>query len=292
MIEFEFVLPILVILFGALATYVMQKLMDRNEVFRHSVEAFLLDELGLDPAEQPLEAQTDKMSANDFYQLQQHNNLVVGADALLGKGKLREIRYLLRQFTQSPAIIPPELKVQCKKFAEHYEQYASLLQKLHGVQRALKSGKTELIDDQLITMVPVENPILVVKQYQQSGHWHAIPCSSHITDKNSLLSWLLLRPVHPLQKDQFLNPKTYNNLPTRYVWHELTPDYCVAQELVEKAALLRVQAQELQGAWQEIANNQCTPRQLPQSFFAVTEHESSYKNDTLRRARCSVAFSS
>ncbi|EHL29830.1 hypothetical protein [Legionella drancourtii] len=302
MIEFEFVLLVSAILFPVIITYVVQKFFERNTAFRNRVEVFLLDEWAIDPVDRHLDewdtellaydtSEQRRMTAENFSQLQQHNKKIMGEDALLGKRKLREIRYLLRQFAESNATIQPELKALCKKFAEQYEQYASLFKKLQIVRSALMTGRNELIDDQLIIMVPVENPILVVKQYLQDKHWYVVPTSSQITDKDSLLSWLVLRSIHPLHKDNFLKPKPYNNLPTRYVWHELTQDYCLAQELVEKAAILRAQAKTLGNAWHEIKKNQPKLSQTPQSFFAATDNELPRMNDAFRTAINNAAFS-
>jgi len=95
-----------------------------------------------------------------------------------------------------------------KKIMEQYQKLAS----------ALAAN-----EDQLITLTEFEDNhtiILLVKQYcDPDNNWQAVPNGTVKTSLENAQKWFLESSKHPLDNDDILNPRNYNGLDTRYVWH-------------------------------------------------------------------------
>lgn len=91
------------------------------------------------------------------------------------------------------------------------EQYDNLMERL------------EATDDQLMTGMDFEDEeiILFSKQYldQESSNWLAVPAATQKTTQGHIESWFTKNLSHPLTRDNVIDPKTYTNRPTRYVWY-------------------------------------------------------------------------
>lgn len=132
-----------------------------------------------------------------------------------------------------------DIKNQIELLKVRSKQYEDLSTRLASIKDALAKGDLSKIEDQVIAHNDITIPILLVKQYEESGSWHSVPANGYVTDKESILTWLKTNPKHPLNREILNNPPKYKEMPTRYMWHVLTDQNCYAQELDEGAAEIR-----------------------------------------------------
>ncbi|QEY52810.1 coiled coil protein [Legionella longbeachae] len=159
---------------------------------------------------------------------------------LFEETELKKIEELIVHLTHLEAHLTQQIREQLTILKILYTQYKDLFSKLSEVHLALLSNKKNQIKDELIAYNKVRIPILLVKQYKKGGHWHHVPAASYVTDRESFLHLLKKSSKHPLNRDLFKKPKPYKQMETRYLWYELTENYCSSQELSDAVVEIRV----------------------------------------------------
>jgi hypothetical protein len=178
---------------------------------------------------------------------------------------------LMKQISIPDTLVPPLIKAKGEELKQKIERYQELSGRLEGVQKALINNNLEGIKNEVIVGIEIKTPILFFKQYNGKDNiWHAVPASSNITDKDSLLTWLKENPTHPLTRDVIKSPWTYNGMFTRYKWHTLTAEHCMAQELIEGAAEIQKLLETLSAQLDAATLNKRSPGSAPQAFFGST----------------------
>jgi hypothetical protein len=129
------------------------------------------------------------------------------------------------------------------------ERYNSLLMELQSLDRAIAERKPghplddTFISDKLSGM-EIDNPSLIVKQYNEDERWKVVPLSTYIIDRAHLDRWLMSHNSHPLTRDPIIDegwhvsPRKHADKPTRYRILEYR-SIANAQELVEDANAIR-----------------------------------------------------
>lgn len=108
-------------------------------------------------------------------------------------------------------------------------RYDNLFRKLDDIQVALCTNNdfpTELIVDESF-----ENPCLFFKQYLDNNQWYAVPGSTNIDGKTSIIKVIESGIPHPITYENIQAPNQYENKPTRYCWHEYNNTVGISQEL-------------------------------------------------------------
>ncbi len=189
---------------------------------------------------------------------------------LLDKTQLQQIEKLINVLTQPKKPLSHQEKQQLESLKKLYMQYNDLSKKLEEVRVALEQDDKTQIKDEIIAYNEVETPILLVKQYKndQDDKWYNVPANSYVTDKESLLQWLKLKPRHPLNKDLLKKPDFYNGMTTRYIWYVLTLEDCTSQELDEAAAQMSVLVEALQPLVSDTQKIELGLGSSSQSFFS------------------------
>jgi hypothetical protein len=116
---------------------------------------------------------------------------------------VKDNKLTAHELVKARALQTPEIKLLV-------EQYNRLLLDLDAA------------DDQLIQMEFDQDAmiILFVKQYQSSSNqWEAVPLATLKSCKENAEHWFKSNAIQPLTNDNVLEPKKYNDRPTRYVWH-------------------------------------------------------------------------
>ncbi len=137
----------------------------------------------------------------------------------------------------------------------HYQQ---LFEKLNILDQAIRSkgnndylpdviigDKTVFIEDELIGSTPINQPSLLVKQYEaEPGRWLAVPVSSFYIDRANFEMLQQHRRkngiefTHPLTGEAMESPPPYKDKSTRHRIHEYHT-LANAQELIEAAGIIR-----------------------------------------------------
>ncbi|KTD63775.1 coiled coil protein [Legionella santicrucis] len=164
---------------------------------------------------------------------------------LFDETELKRIEGLLAHLTNVKEPLARQTKEQLTILKILYTQYKDLFSKLEEVHLALLSNEKSQIKDELIAYNKVRIPILLVKQYKKGECWYHVPAASYVTDRDSFLHLLKKNSKHPLNRDLFKKPRSYNQMETRYLWYELTENYCSSQELSDGVVEIRVLVDEL-----------------------------------------------
>ncbi|WP_115704717.1 coiled coil protein [Legionella sainthelensi] len=196
---------------------------------------------------------------------------------LLKETELKKIEELITQLTYIQESLTQSVKEQLTILKVLYSQYKDLFSKLEKVHLALMRHEKSQIKDELIAHNKVRIPILLAKQYKKGEYWYHVPAASYVTDRDSFLHLLKYSPKHPLNRDFFKRPKSYNQMETRYIWYELTENYCSSQELSEVVIELRVVMNALLSQMNEIKRMNVSIDTFSPAFFgpAIKNNEHS-----------------
>ncbi|KTD56889.1 coiled coil protein [Legionella sainthelensi] len=187
---------------------------------------------------------------------------------LLKETELKKIEELIAQLTYVKESLKQPVKEQLTLLNILYIQYKDLFSKLEKVHLALMRHEKSQIKDELIAYNKVKIPILLAKQYKKGENWYHVPAASYVTDRDSFLHLLKYSSKHPLNRDLFKRPRRYNQMETRYIWYELTENYCSSQELSEVVIEIRVVMNALLSQMNEIKRMNVSIDTFSPAFFA------------------------
>lgn len=192
---------------------------------------------------------------------------------LFKETELKKIEELIAHLTNVKESLTQQTKEQLTILKILYIQYKDLFSKLEEVHLALMSHEKSQIKDELIAYNKVRIPILLAKQYKKGEHWYHVPAASYVTDRDSFLHLLKNHSKHPLNRDLFKKPRPYNQMETRYIWYELTENYCFSQELSDAVIEIRVVMNALLSQLNEIKRMNFSIDTFSPAFFgAVTKN--------------------
>lgn len=188
---------------------------------------------------------------------------------LLSASELNKIEALIEQLTYFKEPLAQPIKAQLVVLKTLCSQYKDLFCKLEEVRLALVNNDRGKIKDELIAYNKVNIPILLVKQYAKDGFWYNVPAASYVGDRDSFLYLLKKSALHPLHKDRFKKPEPYEQMETRYIWHELTENDCSFQELNHLVVEIRVLVDRLLPQLSALQGSKLFMKEAPQTFFSL-----------------------
>lgn len=199
-----------------------------------------------------------------------------GPPILLDETELKKIEELIIHLTRFKECLAQQTKEQLTLLKILYTQYKDLFSKLEEVHLALMSNEKSQIMDELIAYNKVRIPILLVKQYKKGECWYHVPAASYITDRDSFLHLLKKNSKHPLNRDLFKKPRYYKQMETRYLWYELTENYCSSRELSDAVVEIRVLRDALLPQLNEIHRMNFSIDAFSPAFFGPVTKNDAY----------------